>query len=87
MELELIEETDTTLEVKVGGESFSMLQILQERLLQKEEVEYATFFIGHQKLDTPHFFVRVLKGSPRKLVMRVINEISKDYLGMRKRVQ
>ena len=53
MDLTLLEETDTTMEVEIEGESWTLLQLLKDRLLQKDEVDYATFFMGHQKLDTP----------------------------------
>ncbi len=76
MEFEILEKTDTTLEVKIKDADDTVMYPLIEQLVKEEQVTTADYSVEHQELDDPVLRVEVAEGADPK---EVLGEISRTF--------
>ncbi len=76
MELQVLKQTETSLEFKVIGETHTFLVLLKERLQENPHVKFVAYRIPHPMLEHPIFVLTVEKGyRPTDILAEAINEI------------
>jgi len=58
MELTILKKTDKEINIKVAGETHTLLNMLKTALLNNKHVEIATYDIKHPTISEPVLFVR-----------------------------
>jgi DNA-directed RNA polymerase subunit L len=79
MELNLLNKTKDTIEIEVIGEDETLLYPLQQKLVEDESVEYATYIMGHPLLENPKLVVRVKEGKPQNALKRASKALANKY--------
>jgi len=79
MELKLLNKSKDMMEIEVKGEDETLLYPLQQKLLQDESVEYATYIMGHPLLDHPKLVVKVKEGKPQNALKRAAKALANQY--------
>lgn len=79
MELKLLNKTKDTIEIEIAGEDETLLYPLQQKLVQDDSVEYATYIMGHPLLDNPKLVVKVTEGKPQNALKRAAKALSNEY--------
>lgn len=79
MEIRKLSHTDDELELEVLGEGETLLHPLREKLLEDDQVDYATYILGHPELENPKLFLRVKKGKPEDALKRALEALIADY--------
>jgi DNA-directed RNA polymerase subunit L len=77
MELTILNKTDNEINIKVAGETHTLLNMLKTALLNNKHVEIATYDIKHPTISDPVLFARtdgadavdVIKEASREIVM------------------
>lgn len=67
------------MEIEVKGEDETLLYPLQQKLLQDESVEYATYIMGHPLLEQPKLVVKVKSGKPQNALKRAAKALANQY--------
>ncbi len=76
MDFEVLEKTDTTLEIKVKDADDTVMYPMIEQLVKEEKVTTADYSVEHQELDDPVLRVEVKEGTdPKELLI----DISKSF--------
>ena len=72
MKLNIIKEEDGYIEVEFGGESHTLLNLLQTSLLEDPAVEMAGYTRPHPLMDRSRLFIRLRekKGDVKKILNR-----------------
>jgi len=72
MKLNIIKEEDGYIEVEFGGESHTLLNLLQTSLLEDPAVEMAGYTRPHPLMDRSRLFIRLRekKGDVKKILKR-----------------
>lgn len=78
MELKLLNKTKDTIEIEVEGEDETLLYPLQQKLVQDESVEFATYIMGHPLLDQPKLVVKVREGKPQNALKRAAKALANE---------
>lgn len=76
MELTILKKTDNEINIKVSGETHTLLNMLKTALLNNPHVEIATYDIKHPTISEPILFVRTDGKDP----IDVIKKASKDLV-------
>jgi DNA-directed RNA polymerase subunit L len=79
MELKLLNKTKDRIEVEVQGEDESLLYPLQQKLVEDDSVEYATYIMGHPLLEHPKLVVKVMDGKPQNALKRAAKALANKY--------
>jgi DNA-directed RNA polymerase subunit L len=88
MKLNIIKEEDGYIEVEFGGESHTLLNLLQTSLLEDPAVEMAGYTRPHPLMDRSRLFIRLKekKGDVKKILKRAadnaeakLNEFDEDF--------
>jgi DNA-directed RNA polymerase subunit L len=88
MKLNIIKEEDGYIEVEFGGESHTLLNLLQTSLLEDPAVEMAGYTRPHPLMDRSRLFIRLKekKGEVKKILKRAadnaeakLNEFDEDF--------
>ena len=88
MKLNVIKEEDGYIEVEFGGESHTLLNLLQTSLLEDPAVEMAGYTRPHPLMDRSRLFIRLKekKGDVKKILKRAadnaeakLNEFDEDF--------
>ncbi|MBS3782689.1 MAG: hypothetical protein KGY66_07165 [Candidatus Thermoplasmatota archaeon] len=76
MDFEILEKTDTTLEIKIKDADDTVMYPLIEQLVKEEKVTTADYSVEHQELDDPILKVEVTEGTDPK---QILIDISKSF--------
>ena len=88
MKLNIIKEEEGYIEVEFGGESHTLLNLLQTSLLEDPAVEMAGYTRPHPLMDRSRLFIRLKekKGDVKKILKRAadnaeakLNEFDEDF--------
>ena len=88
MKLNVLKEEDGYIEVEFGGESHTLLNLLQTSLLEDPAVEMAGYTRPHPLMDRSRLFIRLKekKGDVKKILKRAadnaeakLNEFDEDF--------
>lgn len=80
MELEVINSAARQIEIKVKGETETLLNPIVQELLRNKDVEYATIETDHPNDNYRRLFVKLIKGSkkdPVKLIKESLKQVKK----------
>lgn len=86
MEVSLLKNTKTELEVKIRGASETLLIPLLNKTLADPKVDYASYYTGHIILDDPRFYLRTKKAAPHKVLKTAVNSVLKDIATVQKKI-
>jgi DNA-directed RNA polymerase subunit L len=78
MELTLLNKTKESIEIEVKGEDETLLYPLQQKLIEDDSVEYATYIMGHPLLDQPKLVVKVKEGKPQNALKRAAKALANE---------
>ena len=70
MEVSVINKTKNELEIEIRGANETLLGPLMNHTLANPDVDYASYYMGHIVLDSPKFYVRTKKGTPKKAIQK-----------------
>ena len=86
MEISLLKNTKTELEIKIRGASETLLIPLLNKTLADSKVDYASYYAGHIILDDPRFYLRTKKSAPHKALMSATEAVLKDIATVQKTI-
>ncbi len=79
MEFEVLQKTDTTLEIKVKDADDTVMYPLMEQLLKDKDIIMADYSVEHQELDDPVVRIEVEEGNdPKKKLVDISNSFTDD---------
>lgn len=78
MELTILNKTDTEINIKVAGETHTLLNMLKTVLLNNKHVEIATYDIKHPTISEPVLFVRTDGADPIDVIKKASKEMAKE---------
>ncbi len=78
MELTIVNKTDNEINIKVAGESHTLLNALKTALLNNKHVEIATYDIKHPTISDPVLFVRTDGADPIKVIKKASEDIARE---------
>ena len=73
--MKLVAKTEKTIEVEFENENETLLNLLKMKLLKNENVEAATFIVGHPLLDNPRLVVTARSGRPEQHLRQAAKEL------------
>jgi len=89
MKLEKIKKTSKELELEITGENETMLNPITEKLLQNDDVDYASYIADHPESNKRRLYIRVKNGEPIDLLKKALKEVEselkdfeKNFLGL-----
>lgn len=78
MELTILNKTENEINIKVRGETHTLLNMLKTALLNNKHVEIATYDIKHPTISDPVLFVRTDGADPIDVIKKASKEIAKE---------
>lgn len=78
MELTILNKTETEINIKVTGETHTILNMLKTVLLDNKHVEIATYDIKHPTISEPVLFVRTDGADPIDVIKKASKEMAKE---------
>jgi DNA-directed RNA polymerase subunit L len=78
MKLEKIKKTSKELELEITGENETMLNPITEKLLENEDVDYASYIADHPESNKRRLYIRVKKGEPVDLLKKALKEVESE---------
>jgi len=78
MKLETIKKTSKELELEITGENETMLNPITEKLLQDEDVDYASYIVDHPDSKKRRLYIRVKKGEPIDLLKKALKQVEAE---------
>jgi DNA-directed RNA polymerase subunit L len=78
MELTILNKTENEINIKVKGETHTLLNMLKTALLNNKHVEIATYDIKHPTISDPVLFVRTDGADPVDVIKKASREIAKE---------
>ncbi len=80
MDFEILEKTDTTLEMKIKDADDTVMYPLIEQLVKEEKVSNADYSVEHQELDDPVLRVEVTEGAdPKQILIDISKSFQEDF--------
>jgi len=80
MDFEILEKTDTTLEMQIKNADDTIMYPLIEQLVKEEKVTNADYSVEHQELDDPVLRVEVAEGAdPKKILIDISKSFQEDF--------
>ena len=84
MQLKLLNKEKDSMEIEVAGEDETLLEPLKQKLLEDENVEIATYLMGHPMLESPKLIVKVKSGKPQAALKKAAESLAEQYGEARK---
>jgi len=78
MELLKIKKTSKELELEITGENETMLNPITEKLLEDENVDYASYIADHPESNKRRLYIRVNKGEPVEVLKKAIKQVESE---------
>ncbi len=78
MELTIVNKTDNEINIKVAGETHTLLNALKTALLNNKHVEIATYDIKHPTISEPVLFIRTDGADPIKVIKKASEDLVKE---------
>ncbi|MCD6171951.1 MAG: DNA-directed RNA polymerase subunit L [Thermoplasmata archaeon] len=86
MKIEIKKENDKEIEFEVIKEK-TILNPLKQKLLEYDEVEFAEWKVEHPLIGNPEFYLRVKKGSAKKILKKAIEDIKRNIDELRNQLE
>jgi DNA-directed RNA polymerase subunit L len=82
MQLKVLSQTATEMEIEVLGENETLLNPIKQALLADKDVDFAEYIIEHPSLSTPKIFLRTKgKAKPDAVLKRTIKNLVAEFDG------
>ena len=78
MELTILKKSEKEINIRVSGESHTLLNMLKTALLENPHVEIATYDIKHPTISDPVLFVRTDGKDPVEVIKKASNDLIKE---------
>lgn len=81
MNVTILSKTDTEIEIEVGGEDHTLLNVLKDALLRQEDVEAATYDVNPEQSGSktdPILYVKTREGDPLDAVGEATEAVTED---------
>jgi len=78
MELTILNKTENEINIKITGETHTLLNLLKTALLNNKHVEIASYDIKHPTISEPVLFVRTDGADPVDVIKKATKEIIKE---------
>lgn len=78
MKLRKVKEDEKTLLLELGGESFTLTNVLREELWEDKNISEAAQIKEHPYLSEPKIWIKVYRGSPLTALEKAINRVIKQ---------
>ncbi len=78
MELTILNKTESEINIRMAGETHTLLNMLKTALLSNKHVEIATYDIKHPTISEPVLFVRTDGADPVEVIKKASKEIVKE---------
>ena len=78
MELTILKKTDNEINIRVAGETHTLLNLLKTALLNNKHVDIATYDIKHPTISEPVLFVRTDGADPIDVIKKASKELIKE---------
>ena len=85
MKLEKIKKTSKELELEITDENETMLNPITEKLLQNNDVDYASYIADHPDSKKRRLYIRVKKGEPVDLLKKALKEVEAELKDFEKK--
>jgi len=79
MEVKILAKEKDFIEVELQGLNETILEPLKQKLLQDENVQQATYQMGHPMLARPRLKVRVKEGKPHAALKKAAKAIAAEF--------
>ncbi len=79
MELTILNKTDNEINIKIAGETHTLLNALKTALLKNKHVKIATYDIKHPTISDPVLFVRTDGEDPIEVIKSASLELVKQF--------
>lgn len=76
MELTIVNKTENEINIKVAGETHTLLNALKTALLNNKHVEIATYDIKHPTISDPVLFVRTDGTDPIEVIKKASTDLA-----------
>lgn len=78
MEITIVNKTDNEINVKIIGETHTLMNLLKTALLTDKHVEIATYDVKHTTISDPILFVRTDGADPIKVIKTATKHVMKE---------
>lgn len=78
MELTIVNKTENEINIKVAGETHTLLNALKTALLNNKHVEIATYDIKHPTISDPVLFVRTDGTDPVEVIKKASMDLARQ---------
>ncbi|MEM2924500.1 MAG: DNA-directed RNA polymerase subunit L [Methanocellales archaeon] len=78
MEIKVLSKSEREIEIEIGGEGHTFLNLLKSALLQDKRVEAATYDIEHPLISDPILYVRTDGSDPVEVLRDAASQVSKQ---------
>ncbi len=85
MKLEKIKKTSKELELEITDENETMLNPITEKLLQNEDVDYASYITDHPESNKRRLYIRSKKGEPIDLLKKALKQVETELKDFEKK--
>ncbi len=75
MELTIVNKTENEINIRIAGETHTLLNALKTVLLNNKHVEIATYDIKHPTISDPVLFVRTDGADPIEVIKKAAGEL------------
>lgn len=80
MQLKLLSQSATEMEIEVHGETETLLNPIKQALLADKDVDFAEYIIEHPSLSVPKIFIRTKgKAKPEVVLKRTIKALVAEF--------
>lgn len=78
MEIKVLSKSEREIEIEIGGEGHTFLNLLKSALLQDKRVEAATYDIEHPMISDPILYLRTDGSDPVEVLRDAASQVSKQ---------
>ena len=78
MKLEKIKKTSKELELEITGENETMLNPITEKLLENDDVDYASYMADNPESNKRRLYIRVKQGKPKEVLLKAVKQLENE---------
>ncbi|MEM2933630.1 MAG: DNA-directed RNA polymerase subunit L [Methanocellales archaeon] len=85
MEIKVLSKSEREIEIEIGGEGHTFLNLMKSALLQDKRVEAATYDIEHPLISDPILYLRTDGSDPFEVLRDAASQIGKQCDELKKK--
>ena len=79
MEINIIKEDKTKLEIEIVGEDHTLCNALRRELWKNKDIKAAAYNIEHPLVSQPRFIVQTNKEDPKKALIKASKSLNDEF--------